>query len=68
MTATDGQLQWVTNSKAAHRSAPGADDLEIFEITYNIACEYIARGEYEQARQLLRRAKGMPHIIFIFAV
>ncbi|KMU86501.1 hypothetical protein CIHG_04290 [Coccidioides immitis H538.4] len=59
MTAVDAQQRWAGHAKLAQGIKPGADDLEVFETTYNIACEYIATGELEKARQLLRRAKGL---------
>nr|KMM64092.1 hypothetical protein CPAG_00444 [Coccidioides posadasii RMSCC 3488] len=59
MTAVDAQQRWAGHAKLAQGIKPGADDLEVFETTYNIACEYIATGELEKARQLLRRAKEL---------
>ncbi|WEW61727.1 Signal recognition particle subunit SRP72 [Emydomyces testavorans] len=58
MTAADAQRQWAGHATCSQRPRPSVDDLEVFETTYNIACEYIARGELDQARQLLGRAKG----------
>lgn len=37
---------------------PAREDLEAFETTYNAACEYIARGQFDEAYLLLKRAKG----------
>ncbi|EEP78454.1 conserved hypothetical protein [Uncinocarpus reesii 1704] len=59
MTATEAQQQWAGHRGSTQRPKPSVDDLQVFETTYNIACEYIARNEFDQARLLLGRAKEL---------
>ena len=40
------------------KKKPGREDLEAFEIAYNAATAYVARGQLEQGAVLLKRAKG----------
>ncbi|KAL3475637.1 hypothetical protein BJX99DRAFT_229339 [Aspergillus californicus] len=57
--ATDAQLQWKGQPEAVRHTRPTRDDLEAFETVYNAACLSIAKGEFDQAGMLLKRAKEL---------
>lgn len=56
--ATDAQLEWTGKGEVVQKKKPGTEDLEAFETAYNAACGSIARGDLEQGRVSLKRAKG----------
>lgn len=56
--ATDAQLGWVGKGHLVTKKKPAREDLEQFEMAFNVACGYIARGELRQAEVLLGRATG----------
>lgn len=56
--AADAQLQWKGHPESVRHTRPTRDDLEAFETVYNAACLSIAKGEFDQAGILLKRAKG----------
>ncbi|KAL4909105.1 hypothetical protein BDW74DRAFT_77620 [Aspergillus multicolor] len=57
--ATDAQLQWKGYPESVRHTRPTRDDLEAFETVYNAACLSIAKGEFDQAGLLLKRAKEL---------
>ncbi|KAL4947558.1 hypothetical protein BDW69DRAFT_178175 [Aspergillus filifer] len=57
--AADAQLQWKGHSESVRHTRPTRDDLEAFETVYNAACLSIAKGEFDQAGMLLKRAKEL---------
>ncbi|KAL4919934.1 hypothetical protein BDW62DRAFT_28002 [Aspergillus aurantiobrunneus] len=57
--ATDAQLQWKGHPEFVRHTRPTRDDLEAFETVYNAACLSIAKGEFDQAGMLLKRAKEL---------
>ncbi|KAL5046792.1 hypothetical protein BDW71DRAFT_59404 [Aspergillus fruticulosus] len=57
--ATDAQLQWKGHPESVRHTRPTRDDLEAFETVYNAACLSIAKGEFDQAGLLLKRAKEL---------
>ncbi|KAL4803695.1 hypothetical protein BDV18DRAFT_144222 [Aspergillus unguis] len=57
--ATDAQLQWKGHPESVRHTRPTRDDLEAFETVYNAACLSIAKGEFDQAGMLLKRAKEL---------
>ncbi|KAL2799148.1 hypothetical protein BJX66DRAFT_333448 [Aspergillus keveii] len=57
--ATDAQLQWKGHPELVRHTRPTRDDLEAFETVYNAACLSIAKGEFDQAGMLLKRAKEL---------
>ncbi|KAL2870837.1 signal recognition particle subunit SRP72 [Aspergillus lucknowensis] len=57
--ATDAQLQWKGHPALVRHTRPTRDDLEAFETVYNAACLSIAKGEFDQAWMLLKRAKEL---------
>ncbi|OJI98552.1 hypothetical protein ASPVEDRAFT_123790 [Aspergillus versicolor CBS 583.65] len=57
--AADAQLQWKGHPESVRHARPTRDDLEAFETVYNAACLSIAKGEFDQAGILLKRAKEL---------
>ncbi|BCS20603.1 signal recognition particle subunit SRP72 [Aspergillus puulaauensis] len=57
--AADAQLQWKGHPESVRHTRPTRDDLEAFETVYNAACLSIAKGEFDQAGILLKRAKEL---------
>ncbi|KAL4887116.1 hypothetical protein BJY04DRAFT_48020 [Aspergillus karnatakaensis] len=57
--AADAQLQWKGHPESVRHTRPTRDDLEAFETVYNAACLSIAKGEFDQAGMLLKRAKEL---------
>ncbi|KKK25916.1 hypothetical protein AOCH_004468 [Aspergillus ochraceoroseus] len=57
--AADAQLQWKGYPESVRHARPTRDDLEAFETVYNAACLSIAKGEFDQAVMLLKRAKEL---------
>ncbi|KAI9368795.1 hypothetical protein BJX61DRAFT_536955 [Aspergillus egyptiacus] len=57
--ATGAQLQWKGQPEAVRHTRPTRDDLEAFETVYNAACLSIAKGDFDQAGMLLKRAKEL---------
>lgn len=58
--AIDAQLHWAGQGNLWPKKKLNREDLEQFEMTYNAACGYLAKGELKQAALLLSRAKGAP--------
>ncbi|KKK17888.1 signal recognition particle protein [Aspergillus rambellii] len=57
--AADAQLQWKGYPESVRHARPTRDDLDAFETVYNAACLSIAKGEFDQAVMLLKRAKEL---------
>ncbi|KAJ5583551.1 hypothetical protein N7535_002171 [Penicillium sp. DV-2018c] len=55
--ATNAQLQWKGEPEFIRHDQLSREDLESFEITYNGACLYIAKGAFREGGILLGRAK-----------
>ncbi|KAI5800011.1 hypothetical protein EDC01DRAFT_613135 [Geopyxis carbonaria] len=57
--ATDAQLAWSGKCALVGDKKTTREDLDVFEATFNAACLSIAKGEYNQALILLKRAKQL---------
>ncbi|EPQ63049.1 Bgt-510 [Blumeria graminis f. sp. tritici] len=62
--ATDAQLEWQSGDENMEywRELPVSGELDTFEISYNLACRFIARSDYETSSVLLEKAKDLCEI------